>query len=84
MNRIEINVHGFTLDEALDYIHNQIDACVDNQIAYLYVNHGWSHGNKIKTKVLQLTSNFHPCILNVREDIINNGVSIITLKTKVF
>lgn len=79
-----IDVHGCTVEEALEIIYNQIDYCVKNNIPNLDVVHGWDHGNKIKTRVLHLTSSFHPALLNVRENIVNNGISTITIKTKLF
>ena len=75
-----IDVHHMYVDEAMRVIIDKINYCYENNITRLEVIHGFNKGNRIKTRVLHLSSNDHPSIVGVREKLNNNGISVVTLK----
>lgn len=77
-----IDVHHMYVDEAIKTILERVKYCYANNITRLEVIHGFNKGNKIKTRVLRLSSNDHHSIVGVREKLNNNGISVITLKMR--
>ncbi len=75
-----IDVHGMHSKEAIDLIKRFIDTCYKNKETRIEVIHGCNNGTNIKHRVLKMNSKTHPAIMEVREDIINPGKSIIILR----
>lgn len=44
-----LDVHGLQLNDAIKIIERNVEISYENGISVLYVNHGFNHGNKIKS-----------------------------------
>ncbi|MCI5745795.1 MAG: Smr/MutS family protein [Erysipelotrichaceae bacterium] len=76
-----INVHGLNLDDAIKVIKRNIEIAYNSNQSYIYVNHGYSHGDKIKSWCLKHAIK-HPYVLKT-DSTSNNGVSIIYIKLNI-
>lgn len=79
---MEINVHGLTLMEAKQVIQKAVQEAIRKNDSSLLINHGFNHGNKIKTMVLNDHSISHPLIIRRRSHLLNPGVTIFDLKVE--
>lgn len=77
---MEIDVHNMLFKTAKNYIIESINKCYRNNIGVLRVIHGYNNGTKIKDWLKG--ANLGDNVVSVMADLLNSGVSIIYVKTK--
>lgn len=78
-----LDVHGLQTKEAIEQIKRFIAFCYEKKETRVEIIHGCNNGTNIKHRVLKINKvNTHPAIVEVREDILNPGKTIIILLMK--
>lgn len=81
---MKVELHHKTVDEAREYLLDQIDIAIDNGEMVIEVIHGFNHGTKIREMVRGLSNKDHEYIIRVRGNMLNPGSSYIDLKKDVY
>lgn len=77
----EIDLHGFTLKDAKEYLLDEIKKAYDKKVLSIRIIHGFNNGDKIK-QFIRNTSMFEKYITKIEPDILNSGATIVNIKLK--